>query len=235
MRRNGFTLIELLVVIAIIAILAAILFPVFAKAREKARQSSCQSNLKQIALAVLQYCQDYDERGPIYSSNGRLNAAGVMQGCGGQTCGMAVVYAADSNGGAGDIGKSAGAVLQPYVKSSQIFYCPSSNTSVASWPRINYWTEFERRGQGGNTWIIPGSNYPAATMPIVLDAMTFANCGSLLPGRVYCGTNNNAAGEGVGAHSGMWNVAYLDGHCKAQPWSGVVMDDGTTKTPVYVW
>lgn len=63
--RRGFTLIELLVVIAIIAILAAILFPVFAKAREKARQSSCLSNCKQISLAVLQYAQDYDEMLPM--------------------------------------------------------------------------------------------------------------------------------------------------------------------------
>ncbi len=60
-KRKGFTLIELLVVIAIIAILAAILFPVFAKAREKARQASCQSNLKQIAIAFQMYAQDYDE------------------------------------------------------------------------------------------------------------------------------------------------------------------------------
>ena len=60
--RRAFTLIELLVVIAIIAILAAILFPVFAKAREKARQSSCLSNTKQLALGMLQYTQDYDER-----------------------------------------------------------------------------------------------------------------------------------------------------------------------------
>ena len=65
MSRRGFTLIELLVVIAIIAILAAILFPVFAKAREKARQSSCLSNCKQLALAVMQYCQDNDERTPM--------------------------------------------------------------------------------------------------------------------------------------------------------------------------
>ncbi len=64
-KQQGFTLIELLVVIAIIAILAAILFPVFAKAREKARQSSCLSNIKQISLAVLQYAQDYDETFPL--------------------------------------------------------------------------------------------------------------------------------------------------------------------------
>jgi prepilin-type N-terminal cleavage/methylation domain-containing protein/prepilin-type processing-associated H-X9-DG protein len=63
-KRKGFTLIELLVVIAIIAILAAILFPVFARARENARRASCQSNLKQIGLGIMQYTQDYDERLP---------------------------------------------------------------------------------------------------------------------------------------------------------------------------
>src|SRR5579862_6261554 len=63
--RYGFTLIELLVVIAIIAILASILFPVFAQAREKARQSSCASNMKQIALATIAYVQDYDGTWPL--------------------------------------------------------------------------------------------------------------------------------------------------------------------------
>ena len=63
-RRTGFTLIELLVVIAIIAILASILFPVFARARENARRSACQSNLKQIGLSFMQYTQDYDEKLP---------------------------------------------------------------------------------------------------------------------------------------------------------------------------
>lgn len=68
-KSRGFTLIELLVVIAIIAILAAILFPVFAQAREKARQASCMSNLKQMGLAVMQYQQDYDEKFPLMHYN----------------------------------------------------------------------------------------------------------------------------------------------------------------------
>ena len=101
--RKGFTLIELLVVIAIIAILAAILFPVFAKAREKARQTSCLSNVKQIGLAVMQYAQDYDER----FCPTRLRASGVI------------------------FNYSYG--LMPYVKNTQVFTCPSASTVGANW------------------------------------------------------------------------------------------------------
>lgn len=78
-RRRGFTLIELLVVIAIIAILAAILFPVFAQAREKSRQASCQSNLKQIGLALQMYAQDYDESfAPAWVESGRNSPGAVV-------------------------------------------------------------------------------------------------------------------------------------------------------------
>ena len=77
MTRRGFTLIELLVVIAIIAILAAILFPVFAKAREKARQTSCLSNVKQMALGVAMYAQDYDEKMPDHCGQRTANCWAV--------------------------------------------------------------------------------------------------------------------------------------------------------------
>jgi len=109
MSRRGFTLIELLVVIAIIAILAAILFPVFAKAREKARQSSCMSNVKQLMLGVIQYCQDYDELTP-----GRRKNSAVAPPAGTYTCNPAGTYAI-----------SWLSLVQPYVKNIQILVCPS--------------------------------------------------------------------------------------------------------------
>lgn len=109
-RKNGFTLIELLVVIAIIAILAAILFPVFARARENARRASCQSNLKQIGLAVLQYAQDYDEKMPVIISQ-TTDAALVA------TTGLGTLNGQGSHWGWIE-------VIYPYAKTKGIFICP---------------------------------------------------------------------------------------------------------------
>ncbi len=107
--RRGFTLIELLVVIAIIAILAAILFPVFARAREKARQASCQSNLKQIATAGLMYLQDYDERLPGHGCGWRDWTTPQNECCYAQK-----IYA--------------------YTKNVQLFSCPSDPSRAAGPP-----------------------------------------------------------------------------------------------------
>ena len=106
--RRGFTLIELLVVIAIIAILAAILFPVFARAREKAREASCTSNLKQMGLAVQMYAGDYDGLMPFAAE---YPTPGVVP----------TVANSSSNVG----GVSIVDVLNPYVKNKQLFRCPS--------------------------------------------------------------------------------------------------------------
>ncbi|MES2463154.1 MAG: prepilin-type N-terminal cleavage/methylation domain-containing protein [Armatimonadota bacterium] len=108
--HRGFTLIELLVVIAIIAILAAILFPVFAQAREKARQTACLSNLKQISTGMLMYVQDYDETLPEPGLGGVFRNA-TNTGLGQIYMGIQPFYLA----------------VQPYIKNYQVFGCPSDD------------------------------------------------------------------------------------------------------------
>ena len=100
-KRSGFTLIELLVVIAIIAILAAILFPVFGRARENARRTSCISSNKQIGLAMMQYIQDYDERFMVAEHDADPPYTWFQP-------------------------------LQPYIKSEQVFKCPSLGSETTS-------------------------------------------------------------------------------------------------------
>lgn len=122
-ERHGFTLIELLVVIAIIALLAAILFPVFGRARENARRSSCQSNLKQILLGFHQYTQDFDDILPLplmtpniqYSSYGAAPDGSNRTGL----CYSSVYHSGFINGWVD--------AIYPYVKSDLIFNCPSDN------------------------------------------------------------------------------------------------------------
>ncbi len=157
MRRRGFTLIELLVVIAIIAILAAILFPVFARAREKARQSSCSSNVKQICLAVHMYVQDYDERMP-------MAVAGVPP----------AIWTFEE-------------LLNPYIKNEQLWDCPSKPRSVdlsqLGKPNVSYMvdvgTPFPSGSSTGRLFGAPAAGTSScslaqieqpATTPIMCDA-----------------------------------------------------------------
>jgi prepilin-type N-terminal cleavage/methylation domain-containing protein/prepilin-type processing-associated H-X9-DG protein len=115
LRRKGFTLIELLVVIAIIAILAAILFPVFAKARAKARQTSCLSNSRQIATAIMAYTQDYDGCFmPVYNDNYGYPNFRIMW--------------ADA--------------ITPYVKNRQLFACPSGPAEDPGANTNMQWTRY---------------------------------------------------------------------------------------------
>ena len=113
--RRGFTLIELLVVIAIIAILAAILFPVFAQAREAARKSSCQSNLKQLGIAVAMYTQDYEGGFPLHYSL----PPSYTSGC--YWFGCLNNDTVDKNAG----------LLYPYLKNHQVQHCPSFRANPA--------------------------------------------------------------------------------------------------------
>jgi prepilin-type N-terminal cleavage/methylation domain-containing protein/prepilin-type processing-associated H-X9-DG protein len=199
MSRRGFTLIELLVVIAIIAILAAILFPVFAKAREKARQSSCNSNVRQLGIAILSYVQDYDERFPGYQFG---------------TTAVNLQYWPDQ--------------IFSYMKNSQILSCPSRKGALQTWngPAVPpadgvttcaYGLSWAGGGVSGaslgtivnpSQCVVLGESYNvhkynhkhnAVTVP---DLATFARMAT-----------TNAAGED-GPHNGGENLVFVDGHAK---------------------
>ena len=216
MVRRGFTLIELLVVIAIIAILAAILFPVYARAREKARQASCQSNLKQLALAFLAYAQDYDETWPpvtyVVPSGGLLRV--WYWECGGP----------DQFGGQFPL---AGGWVMVYVRNQQVLDCPSI---VQDWPGAS-------TSYGYNSFLggVEGLRKPAKIGSVEYPAETalLADTGYYDLGEERYMTYNNGdlpypwdpvspyvwqtnTGEHF-RHNGMANVAWCDGHVKALP------------------
>ncbi|NUQ00971.1 MAG: DUF1559 domain-containing protein [Armatimonadetes bacterium] len=201
MRRHAFTLIELLVVIAIIAILAAILFPVFAKAREKARQNSCMSNTKQLALACQQYTQDYDEHVPWYVDDG---------------------YQFDLMGWFN--------LVKPYSKNTQLLYCPSvpkgtqatdygvnypnvsgvGNSATLAQLQVPAETCFVTETEGQN---VSGRN---AALYLCYSPFTYA-LGSITWAYYY-------GLAWPGRHNEGNNVAYVDGHAKWRRWTEAVRD-----------
>ncbi len=216
--RAGFTLIELLVVIAIIAILAAILFPVFARARENARRASCQSNLKQIGLGLLQYAQDYDEK-------------------------YANTYI--DPGSAGTQKRIWAQLAQPYIKSTQVFQCPSdSSTRVPSWPtspgaaglvdpfHTSYAANLSIGGSQTSTTSMASVNQVASTIYLTDAASTAlpaapwisstprANQGAWIlvdpTNAAAQDPNTDIWAAPIARHLETINVLYVDGHVKAQ-------------------
>ena len=175
-KVKGFTLIELLVVIAIIAILASILFPVFARARENARRASCQSNEKQLALAIMMYVQDYDETFPMHY--------GYIQG--GTTYSWPVT-------------------LQPYAKSTQVFFCPSDTVhnsgSAINTSNVSYGFNYAYL----TATKLATVNYPSETLLL-------GDTGKNPTGYViyWVGPNYLPSDE----HLDGCNFAFVDGHVK---------------------
>jgi prepilin-type N-terminal cleavage/methylation domain-containing protein/prepilin-type processing-associated H-X9-DG protein len=207
-RNQAFTLIELLVVIAIIAILASILFPVFGRARENARRSSCQSNLKQIGLGLIQYTQDYDERLP-------------------------------RNDSARDVSTWIDN-LQPYIKSDQLFICPSDSApyqmsaTAGSQRKSSYGiNQVYSTDQNENLFEANDTNaFPASLASIDDTSGTIAVGDSKDLYQVYSGgaatvpmslsANPPTFGQGgtngqfIGRHLEGGNFLFLDGHVKWQ-------------------
>jgi len=213
-HRRGFTLIELLVVIAIIAILAAILFPVFARAREAARASSCLSNTKQMGNAVLMYVQDYDEIYPWMWQGVPTNPAWVH---------VPINQTASSNY------QIWAEWIYPYVKNDGVFQCPSYKRTQAQMPYSTFPVSYNYNGNasgGVSGAAMAQIDAPATTVVLydgyTMDAWWYAqDHASLLSGipswtpaspspQTWTATTWNV----VRRHNSGANVAFADGHSK---------------------
>jgi prepilin-type N-terminal cleavage/methylation domain-containing protein/prepilin-type processing-associated H-X9-DG protein len=197
-RAVGFTLIELLVVIAIIAILAAILFPVFAQAREKARQINCVSNLKNVSTALMLYVQDHDEKLPYYENRPRPGFRNFWFD-----------------------------QLEPYLKARQIHVCPSLRVNSDDWtvtPRvIGYGVNAGNHVFPNYTDLTPTSlasfSTPSGVLTMCDSAFMDPRLGSAGYPVVYCPLRVGPAippnGAVAARHFGGSSVAFLDGHVKS--------------------
>jgi prepilin-type N-terminal cleavage/methylation domain-containing protein len=225
-RRCGFTLIELLVVVAVIALLAGLLFPVFAQAREKARQVSCLSNCRQIAQAVLLYVQDYDE---TYPGGGQRGAQALyVPGPEGRWDYMPVVR--PRLGRTDNVAPQTVAfLLVPYIRNTQIFLCPNdpagdrfSSRFGPVWDgrftRVSY--EWHPGLSWGWAW--PGSpDWPGGwengTGPLRVAEVPRP---ALLP--MIGDTFSTHAGDGRTRETSRYNNCFADGHAKfsryVDPW-----------------
>jgi prepilin-type processing-associated H-X9-DG protein len=207
-----------LVVIAIISILAAILFPVFARARENARRASCQSNLKQIALGVFMYAQDYDEKFP----KDAVNDTGPYT---------------DSNPyGWAD-------AMQPYLKSTQIFQCPSETGGPSSDPTTqyysDYWINYNATNQSDASFDAPAvtillGDGGSDTAPTQANGLTGSSRYFSVGGGLTCSSslvmqNGYIPNGGSHRHLTGTNVAFADGHVK---WEKGVSDTTTQSAEI---
>lgn len=151
MKRKAFTLIELLVVIAIMALLAAILFPVFARARENARRANCMSNMKQMAMGVMQYTQDYDEYYPLawYGLNPSAANQSYTQTQAGTPGHAFVTYGPNPSTVTSGHWITWQDLIYPYVNSGQVFKCPSFH-NVSDLPESNTGLQYQMNGAYDN-------------------------------------------------------------------------------------
>jgi prepilin-type N-terminal cleavage/methylation domain-containing protein len=198
-RFRGFTLIELLVVIAIIAILAAILFPVFARAREKARQTSCLNNLKQLGIAFQQYMQNYDDTYPI-------------SGCVNATNRASWVFVPGHYNIQVDKGS-----IWPFLTAKDSFVCPSDNPTTQqanSRTQLSYSMNQQFMNAGGVADAGPISMsdvpFPTETILLMEESAKSVSGGGLNDGCFYPGTHDLLADR----HSGGGNFCQADTSAK---------------------
>lgn len=218
MKRRGFTLIELLVVIAIIAILAAILFPVFAKAREKARQTSCLNNVKQIGTAFRMYVQDYDESWPLNAYT--LPAAG----------------AGTTSNGTTELWFH---TLLPYVKNTQVFQCPSANTWVAMPPGTGGRPAYSSAsGYGWPAWHVGTTQY--TLLHGVSDSQILDQVNTLCLADSYGYYRVTGQQDGLyneqkldARHNDGVNCGFCDGHSKWMKVDALNFPDGNNRSKYF--